>query len=1673
MPAPALDEFQIGWICALPIETAAAQQMLDENFGTVEEQDAQDTNIYTLGRINKHYIVIACLGGQYGTTSATIVANNMMRTFSKSLRIGLMVGIGGGIPSAAHDIRLGDIVVSYPTGTCGGVLQYDMEKSLDGEYTRTGSLNSPPRLLLGAVNMMKANMLGNDPSYPGFVADVIGKNARTRRNFGRPDKQQDRLFKAEHRHPPDTNTCEGCHEEWKVIRDPREDDEPQPHYGIIASGNSVIKDALRREQLRKDTGALCFEMEAAGLMQDFPCIVIRGICDYADSHKNKQFQGFAALVAAAYTKELLQYVPRGQVSGEKLIADISGIVDSLNTLGLSSQQTNQKIEDLRRQIDFSKLPTARDAVYGAYANQHEPECLPGTRTEIQNKVTDWATSPASKCVFWLNGMAGTGKSTISRTVVRSFKEKEMLGASFFFKKGEGERGNATRFVSTISTQLTAKVPELIPFIRKVIDQDAGIAQKSLQEQFDQLLLQPLLRLQGPARNSILVVVIDALDECDEDKDIRHIIRLLPQLQECGFIRLRIFLTSRPELPIRLGFKDIAEDHQFLVLHEMEQTDIEYDISLFLEHRLAEIRNDQSLPLEWPGSTKIQKLATMSTPLFIFAATVCRILEDRQWNSVDSLNEILAHQNEDSRLNGTYLPILNRLFIAQSGKRREQLIAEYRDVIGAIVMLESPLSAIGLSKLLSMTQRFINIRLDSLHSVLHIPRDDTMPVRLFHLSFRDFLLDVATRERTPLWIDGEAVHEKLTTRCLETLRCHLRRNICDLPSYGTERKGISTQVIDQNLPSEVQYACRYWAQHLVQSRDPSMQLRNASTFIDDHFYNWIEAMSILGFAAEVVRIINILQTVVLDNDDERISTFLYDSKRFMLKNAYILDIAPLQLYSSGLIFAPRSAIIREKVEKFPSWICSFPQVEESWSADFLTLEGHSDIVHSAAFSPDGRLLASVSEDTTIKIWDVITGALQKTVKGDDWPVQSVLFSRDGQFVITGSISGTIRFWDVTTGALYRTLEVSSKTVYTITAAISPDGQVLATASERIKLWDVATGALRSTRHEEWFLEDEPASEDEPSSDYDDLSDSELISSEDSILQDGLTSNREVILETQLASGDENISDEESFVSEESTPSDELLLKRHIELVHFIKFSPNGNLLASSSKDANIYLWNIPTGAKNKVLTGHADHVDSVDFSPDGQMLASGSGDGTIKLWDVSSGTIQNTFLVNRYRIKSVTLSLDGKFLVSGSSDSVIRLWDISTGNVQQTLKGHGDWVYSITISRNGQLLASTSADKTIKLWDISVKSALQDSGHLIVQSVDFSPDEKLLASGSADGTVIIWCNLTGCVEHILMDSSYQPQNKVHMFDRYMKFGFVKFSPNGQILASGTGDGTIKLWNTTTGSLQQILNDESGRVISTEFSSNGCLLLSGSTNKTATLWDVETGTIQRVMNNHLAWVDTVAISTDGRFAASGSEGIIRVLSLRGPVIEYEKRTLRDYRSAPPFADRFSRNGMAFSPNGKILAIGYMNLQLLNTFSGEEIKILECGYIFSIAFSSDSELLASSSPGGTIKLWEIETGALLQSFHFQGKATDLTFSRHSPQLFTNLGSINVHPWYSTDTVKNVPEANFEVFLQDNQWITINGENVLWLPPEWRPVCSAFRNGTLALGHESGRVSLMRFQV
>jgi nucleoside phosphorylase len=322
-------DYTVGWICAISTEYVAAQAFLDEEHEGPEYVSPNDNNDYTLGKIEKHNVVIAILpGGEYGITSAAIVARDMLHSFP-NVRIGLMVGIGGGAPSQKHDIRLGDIVVSEPRDGIGGVFQYDFGKTIQGQsFHTTGFLNQPPTVLRTAVNGIKAQYKRKGHGFEEAIIKILDDNPRLRQEYKRPGLESDRLYQSGVIHPPnDDSTCaEVCGNDPShlVSRSERtkEEDNPAIHYGLIASANQLMKDALIRDRLASEKDVLCFEMEAAGLMNHFPCLVIRGICDYSDSHKNKEWQGYAAMAAAAYAKDLLRRISPNRVEAEKKIGEL-------------------------------------------------------------------------------------------------------------------------------------------------------------------------------------------------------------------------------------------------------------------------------------------------------------------------------------------------------------------------------------------------------------------------------------------------------------------------------------------------------------------------------------------------------------------------------------------------------------------------------------------------------------------------------------------------------------------------------------------------------------------------------------------------------------------------------------------------------------------------------------------------------------------------------------------------------------------------------------------------------------------------------------------------------------------------------------------------------------------------------------------------------------------------------------------------------------------------------------------------------------------------------------------------------------------------------------------------------------------------------------------------------
>ncbi|GLA61111.1 hypothetical protein AtubIFM54640_001620 [Aspergillus tubingensis] len=448
------EDFTVAWICALPVEMAAAEALLDERLPDLPAQP-HDNNTYTFGVCHGHRVVIASLpSGVYGTNSAAVIATEVRIRFP-SLRFGLMVGVGGGVRDAG--VQLGDVVVSKPTREYGGVIQYDYGKAIDGgEWEHTGMLNKPPTVLLTAISRLQATHLQKPSRVSELVSKVLAVNPSMAATFG-------------------------CPQSSEIAISGRITSLEQPcgiHYGLIASGNKVIKDGKLRDKIAKKYGILCFEMEAAGLMDNFPCLVIRGICDYADTHKKKDWQGYASLTAAAYAKELLTVIPRHSVleaptaalSLDWQIGNYSSIREPLSSGWVSKSRFACDDDFLARitRYDHERVHQrlSRKRLLGTtqWFLDH-----PEFQAWLSNKAYPW---------LWCSGKIGSGKSIIAATAIEEARRKSLQPHApiiFFYCD--------VQYDSDLSQLLSSFIRQLTEFIIKRAQQFSGNGQRMLQRYF--------------------------------------------------------------------------------------------------------------------------------------------------------------------------------------------------------------------------------------------------------------------------------------------------------------------------------------------------------------------------------------------------------------------------------------------------------------------------------------------------------------------------------------------------------------------------------------------------------------------------------------------------------------------------------------------------------------------------------------------------------------------------------------------------------------------------------------------------------------------------------------------------------------------------------------------------------------------------------------------------------------------------------------------------------------------------------------------------------------------------------------------------------------------------------------------------------------------------------------
>lgn len=530
-----------------------------------------------------------------------------------------------------------------------------------------------------------------------------------------------------------------------------------------------------------------------------------------------------------------------------------------------SSRINQILDEM-----LPKRCRVMDADYRSRRRQHDSQCLEDTRVELLKEIELWSESFDGPSIYWLNGMAGTGKSTVARTVAKYCQDLKRLGASFFFTRGQDGLSNAEKFMTTIAYQLARTVPSLATHMCEGLRRDPDILESNLGDQWKSLIFQPLQLMGEISQPMPLVIIVDALDECEGEKDIRLLIHLLSTIEELPRIRIRVLITSRPESTIRQAFKRLKPStYHNVVLHELPKEIVERDIATYLKVQLELIRSDKGIDhAEWLDESEIQGLVQRANGLFIYASTVCLVLRDGKSGLRERLLMVLEKESmEDSwrkplhtkYLDKIYTQALQQVLLGCDEFDLEYLPKIIRELVGTVCLLFTPLGAQSLRKLLHRSQGEIDMVLDNLRSVLTVPTgNDGGLIRLLHPSFRDFLVDSDRCNDSRFHVDAKQTHQSLFYSCLKVMEGSLKKDMCNLRNLGPMTATEKAQISSHLISAEFQYACRYWAHHLRRSKYLLCDGDIVHNFLQKHFLHWLEALSLVDITIEAVHTVIILE-----------------------------------------------------------------------------------------------------------------------------------------------------------------------------------------------------------------------------------------------------------------------------------------------------------------------------------------------------------------------------------------------------------------------------------------------------------------------------------------------------------------------------------------------------------------------------------------------------------------------------------------------------------------------------------------------------------------------------------------------------------------------------------------------------------------------------------------------
>ncbi|KDN47705.1 hypothetical protein RSAG8_03495, partial [Rhizoctonia solani AG-8 WAC10335] len=1142
---------------------------------------------------------------------------------------------------------------------------------------------------------------------------------------------------------------------------------------------------------------------------------------------------------------------------------------------------------------FNRLRCVLEALYnsseGTFLGRRT--CTSGTRKDILAELMQWFDS-GQDALYCLNGMAGTGKTTIAQTVCAELHSSGRLGASFFCSSALPKCRDVGRIIPTIAYQLAQASPEFASELSKALELNADSQLQGLEAQFHKLLLSPL---QSASKGCPLglVVVIEALDECADQDGVGLLINMLlaqPNLP------IKVLITSRPEPAIRASLENSREHFEVCYLHDLNGITVKRDIRAYLEEELRHM----PAPLT---NTQLDALVERSNTLFIYAATAVRYIRSRNFsmNPEKRLALVLGASTttsevKDAELYRLYMTIVNSAFTDPALERWDK--EDRKRVLHAAICAQEPMTIPALADLLEMTQKQVEGALDPLWSVLNVPSpgSDEKFVTVLHTSFRDFIFSCPDSEI--FYCDKQQYHQKLAHRCLSMIRD-------TSPSFNIGALE-SSYILDDEiscLPERIKgaispgllYACLNWIAHL----ETAGGIEDWGPF-NDFFASllllWMEILTLKRCIDFGPRIMWRAQQLGKNcNRDDKLLSLIQDAHNFVTmfasSPASVLTSQVLHLIStwsvgntvSSLAISPDSA--RVATGTSDGGIC----VWDTHSRQIILgpLKTHADAVASVAYAPNSSYIASCSLSGTVFTQNSQTGQIALgPLKGHTKRINSIVYSPDNTLLVTGSDDCTVRAWSTSTGEKITIFEGHTAPVLSVACSRGENGTLVVSGSadRRVFILEIRAAAIRVVFG--------------PLDGHNSPVTSVACSPDGSCAISG------------SADGTINIWNTHTGSMLSGCPS------THLSPISRISFSPSGSQFASCSIDSTVYTWDLSsTGlVAGRPLCAQTYALNALSYSPYGDQIISCSEDGVVHVLGTTRAGSESTGSVNGHlaQINSVAYSPDGTHIASGSHDKTICTWDAYTGcRSVGPLEEHSGTVEVVAYSSGGLFIISGSADKTLIIWVArtgKIKIGPLRGHESIVYSAAFFPDDSRVISGSADHTVHIWSVDTG-----------ELITKVRGQESWVYS--VACSPDGSHYASGSVNQTIHVHNASedfdasSGHASKILVLKSDAhtcpVLCCAFSPDGAYIISGSDDGAICRWDTHTGelTIWPVGEPD-SIVRTVTYSPDGKHVASGSED--------GTICIVDSRT-GEIVAGPLHGHNDGILSIAYSPNGTHLVSG----------------------------------------------------------------------------------------------------------------------------------------------------------